>query len=353
MLAPLTRAEFVIYMMNRRRRAVLVLMAAIVIASFGSHLVVSYLRMGGPAATPFVIGKSFGKPPAFLAASSIGSYGIAWDQIADDIGTEIRGWGVAGGTPIEFEQLQKKVPEARTTFIVVSTCDLDEATSCEWRSSIVPLSQAFASLEAEHADWQEMKTVLGQYLVKWLGVVFPTVGRSHVVFGMTAMRVTELIHYSSGKIEGPVLKFGKAPANDVYVAQKLSDWPRSKIITKLASRAVEFHAPHSFDGAKKQALGRMLEYANQLGPTVVLVMPISASYTHEYFPPKVSPQFEATLAQLQHSAPKTEFLRLDQVPGLTSDDNFCDVVHMNLPGQKLATQALRAWVKNSGLARQP
>ena len=50
MLAPLTRAEIEIYMMNRRRRAVLVLIAATVIASVGSHLVVSCLRMGGPAA---------------------------------------------------------------------------------------------------------------------------------------------------------------------------------------------------------------------------------------------------------------------------------------------------------------
>ncbi len=342
--------------MNRRIQLGLVLIAATLLAAAGSHLVVACLKMNSSGVGHSVVGKSFGNPPAFLGASSIGGYGIAWDQIAGEMGTEIRCWGSVGATPIELEQLQKKVPEARTTFIVVSTRDLDEASTCEFRAAIVPLNQAIASLRAEHADWQYVKRVLGQYPVTWLQVLFPTLGRSHAIMGTAFMRVQDLLRHSARKsatLAGPVLKFGKVPASDEYASQKLSDWPRSKVISKLVSMGVEMHGPHSFAGPIHRALERMLQYANQRGQTVVLVMPMSASYNQEYVPPELARQFEAALDELQGRNPQTEFLRLDQVPGVSSDENFCDLVHMNPAGQKLATEALQAWVKRSYVAHQP
>ena len=342
--------------MNRRNLSGLVLLAATVIAAAGSHLVYSWLKMAGGDIVPYVIGKSSGKPPAFLGASSIGNYGIAWDQIAGAMGTEIRGWGMVGGTPIEFEQFQKKFPEARTTFIVISTYDMDEARSCDVRAEVVPLIQAIASLRADQADWQEAKTVLGQYPVAWLRVLFPTLGRSKGIMGTALMKVHGLLQHSSRQLEtlaGPVLDFGKRPAHDEYASQKLSDWSRSKVISKLVGMRVEFHGAHSFAGAKKRALERMLQYANQRGGSVVLVMPISTAYNGEFVSAELARQFETALAEVHRHAPQTEFLRLDQLPGATSDENFCDLVHMNVPGQKLATEALTAWVKRSYVAHQP
>jgi hypothetical protein len=340
--------------MNRRTQSFLVFIAATMIAAVSSHGVISCLKMGS---TPkhFVIGKSVGNPPAFMGASSIGFYGIDWDQIASDAGTQIWSWAVPGATPLELEQFQKRAPEARTTFIVVSTVDLDEASSCEFRASIVPVDQAINSLWLEHAGWQEAKRVLGLYPVAWLQVLFPTLGRAHAVMGTALMRAGNLIRHSSGKpetVDGPTLKVGKL-AHDEYAMQRLSDWPRAKVLSKLESMRVEFRGVHSFNGAKRQALERMLQYANQRGPSVVLVMPVSSSYNQEYVPPDLARQFETSLAELQRGAPQTQFLRLDQVPGASSDQNFCDLVHMNAPGQKLATDALEAWVKNSRMAHQP
>lgn len=341
--------------MNRRSESVLVLIAATLIAAAGSHLVISCLKMNRPSFGPVVVGKSFGNPPAFRGASSIGGYGIAWDQIAGEMGTEIICWGSPGATPIELEQFQKHVPEARTAFIVVSTRDLDEAWSCEFRATIVPLDQAIASLRADHADWQYAKGVLSQYPETWLQVLFPTLGRSHVVMGTALMRVDRLLHaaHKSTTMAGPVFKFGTAPANDEYASQKLSDWPRSKVISKIESMRMEIHGAHSFDGAKKRALERMLQYANQRGQSVVLVMPVSASYLQEFVPPELARQFETALAEAHRANPQTEFLRLDQAPGVSSDEKFCDLVHLNVPGQKLATEALKAWVKRSYVAHQP
>ncbi len=49
--------------------------------------------------------------------------------------------------------------------------------------------------------------------------------------------------------------------------------------------------------------------------------------------------------------PESEWLRLDQLPGLASNENFCDLVHMNVFGQKVATAAFQSWLKQH--AHQP
>jgi hypothetical protein len=87
----------------------------------------------------------------------------------------------------------------------------------------------------------------------------------------------------------------------------------------------------------------MLQFANQRGGrTIIVVMPISAPYTREFVSPESVQEFEATLAEVRRDAPGTEFVRLDQVPGLGDDENYCDLVHLNVAGQKLATEALAA-----------
>jgi hypothetical protein len=89
--------------MNRSGRFVLALIVATVIAAAGSHWVAAWLKVKTTAAEPFTIGKAGGNPPAFLAASSVGGYGIVWDQVAAQLDTDIKTWGIAGGSPIEFE----------------------------------------------------------------------------------------------------------------------------------------------------------------------------------------------------------------------------------------------------------
>jgi hypothetical protein len=331
--------------MSRNLHLALVLIVATGIAAAGSHAVASWLKIKTAAAEPFVLGNPTGKPPAFMAASSVGGYGILWGDIATRLDTQIKTWGIAGGSPIEFEQFQKKVPEAQTTFIVISTYDLDEALPCDFRAAIVPIGQACASLWEEHADWRYSKLVLSQYPMTWLRTPFPTLGRSRGLMGAALIRFKDLAKQSPGGSQGPVgptIKFGKGAANDEYTRQRLSDWSHSAAIGKLVAMRVEFQGEHSFDGAKKRALERMLQYAGPRGRAFIVVLPISAAYTKEFISPELVQKFEAVLAEVQRSAPRAEIVRLDRVPGLGSDENYCDLVHMNVFGQKLATEALLA-----------
>jgi len=340
--------------MKRSRRFVLALLAATLLATAGSHAVASWLKVKTRAAEPFVLGPPTGKPPAFLAASSVGGYGILWDQIAGQLDTQIKTWGIAGGTPIEFEQFQKQVPEAQTTFIVVSTYDLDEALHCDFRAAIVPLGDTIASLRTDHADWNYSEMVLSQYPKTWLRVLFPTLGRSRGLMGAALIKITDFVKKSARHPDtqvGPAIKFGKGAADDQYTLQKLSDWSKSQVINKLVAMKVEFQGPHAFEGAKTRALERMLQIANRRGRTFVVVMPISPPYLKEFVSPELVQKFEASLAAVQRRAPQTELVRLDQVPGLGADENFCDLVHMNVAGQKLCTEALQARLRQP--AHQP
>src|SRR5262245_40258690 len=123
--------------MNRVRELALILALAIVIAASGSHLIANWLQIKTTAAEVFRIGNSNVQSKAFLAGSSLATYGMSWDLIAKRLDLEVNVWGIAGSSPYEWERFQKLVPEARVTFIVVSAYDLDEGLTCDFRAALV------------------------------------------------------------------------------------------------------------------------------------------------------------------------------------------------------------------------
>jgi hypothetical protein len=323
-------------------------MVATVIAAIGSHCVAGWLKIKTKASEPLTFGQPNGKPPAFRAGSSLADYGISWEQISTQLDLEIKAWGIAAGSPYEWEQFQKQVPEARTTFIVVSAYDMDEANVCDFRANLVPLSHTIQTLRAIHADWHDSKRAFSQYPMTWLRTLFPTLGRSRGIMGKLRENVVKLIKPSAGNAEteaGPMLEVGKEKVIDNYRQQRVSDWPASRIIGKLAAVREGFQSSHAFKGPKRLAFESMLQYGCQRGPTFVVVMPVSPAYSKAFMSPELVHQFEAALAGAQHAAPGTEWLRLDHLPGLESDENFCDLVHMNIQGQQIATAAFQAWLK--------
>jgi hypothetical protein len=329
---------------NRGLQLVFVLTVAVVIAATGSHWLTGWLKIKTKAAQPVTIGKPNGKPPAFLAGSSLADYGISWDQISTQADTEIKVWGIAGGSPVEFEQFQKQVPEARTTFIVVSVYDLDEAMICDFRAELVPLSRTIQTLMAIHADWSYSERALSQYPMTWLRTLFPTLGRSRGLMGLMRFKIIDLAKTSSptsATQAGPTIRFGKGTTDDEYRQQRLSDWSGSKIISKLVAMRDDFQGSQSFNGPKRLAFERMLQYAGQRGRTIVIVLPVSPAYSKEFMSPALVREFEAALTDAQHSAPRSEWLPLDQLPGLASNENFCDLIHLNVFGNRIATEALQ------------
>jgi hypothetical protein len=321
---------------------------AILVAACGSHLLATWLKIKTTAAQAYTIGQPNGRPPAFLAGSSLANYGISWQQIAGKVDMEIRAWGIAGGSPFEWEQFQKKVPDAGTTFIVVSAYDLDESMICDFRADLVPMSDTIKTLLTIHADWDYSERALSQYPMTWLRTLFPTLGRSRGIMGDLRIKIKNAIWPSAGTSEtaaGPTLKFGQTDPDDEYKKQRISDWSKSKMAGKIIAMRAFFHGSQSFCGPKKLAFERMLQYADQRGRTVVVLLPVSASYSKEFMLPEAVHKFEDALAEAQSSAPRAQWFRVDQVPAFSSDENFCDLVHMNIFGQKTITEAFLAWLK--------
>jgi hypothetical protein len=84
---------------------------------------------------------------------------------------------------------------------------------------------------------------------------------------------------------------------------------------------------------------------------IVVVLPESPAYRQELITADTRRRFEAVLAEARERTPETVWLRLDTAPELQSNNNYWDLVHLNAPGQALATQILLAQLKTAGLLR--
>jgi hypothetical protein len=337
--------------MNRRLQFGTAIAAAIVIAAIGSHWLADWAKIKTETGQPWTWGNPDAKTVAFMAGSSVADYGISWDLISTQLELEVKGWGVAGGSPVEWEQFQSRLPEARTTFVVVCAADLDEALMCDFRAALVPLGQSVKTLARAHVDIDYWKSSLHQYPTTWLRTLFPTLGRSRGLMGRIRIQIVKLIKPSAHISEseaGPTFGFGKNNEDDEYKRQRMSEWSESKIIGKLVAMRVGFRGCQSFNGPKRVALERMLRFASEKGRTIFIVMPVSPAYTKEFMSPVLAKEFEDALASLRQAVPTAEYLRLDQLPGLASADNFCDLAHMNVFGQKIATRAFLDWLNRSG-----
>jgi hypothetical protein len=335
---------------SRGGQLAIVVVAALVIAIIGSHWLADWANIKTTVSEPLVFGMANGKPPAFRAGSSLSDYGLDWNVIAAQTQTEIFAWGVAGGSPYEFEQFQKRVPQAGTTYIVVSAYDMDEANVSDFRAALVPLDVTIESLREIHADWAYSKRAVSQYPMTWLRTLFPTLGRSRGVMGRIHEKVQTLLHHTAAPSEteaGPILDVSKEKVADNYRLQRIEDWSKSEMMGKVAAMNASFQGRGAFDGQKFHAFLRMLQYGSQRGPTIVIVMPVSVSYSKAFVSPELQAQFETALDDAQHQYPQAKWLRLDQAPGLSSDENFCDLVHMNVYGRQMATEKLQAWLKQT------
>ena len=124
--------------------------------------------------------------------------GLAWERISQELGVGIENWFVAGSSPSEWEALQPRARNASTTFIVVSAYDLNEEFLCDSRSEVVPLNQTVKDLWHSRADWHFAKRVLSQYPLKYVRILFPTLGRSDGVHGWSSRKTRRLAEALGG-----------------------------------------------------------------------------------------------------------------------------------------------------------
>ena len=221
-----------------------------------------------------------------------------------------------------------KISQSNTNLMIigVDVYDLNEYHLCEGRANVVPLAQTILDLWQSSTDWQFSKRLLSQYPLSYLQKLFPTAGRSEAVLVGLRRQLPERLRSSSAAEERanslvlpsePVMNFGGTNA-------KVSDWTPSRTLWRLAQMRSETGGKHAFNGVKRLAFERMLLRAQKQGSVIVVVLPISPTYAHEFLTPEAVHDFESALDEAQHIDPRAQFVRLDKLSALNSDEYFGD-----------------------------
>ncbi len=317
------------------------------------HFIADWVQMRIPITTYRRIGPANG-PQVFAAGSSELQFALSWDRISQTLGQGIENWGVPGSSPTEWEMSQRAETNTNLMIIGLDVCGLNEQLLCDIRANVVPISQTIHDLSHTHANWQFSKRLLSQYPLVYLRMLFPTAGRSNALLVGARRKLRDLIGLPLTRDDANFLVLRNQPILSFEGStEKLSDWPPDKVLRRLALVRSEIGGTHSFDGPKKLALQRMLSRAQERGRVILVVLPVSEAYAQEFVTPEVARDFERALSDARSSVPEAESVRLDQVPGLNSDEHYIDFVHLNAAGRRIATEAFLTWLSQHPAERLP
>lgn len=326
---------------------------ALVIAIVFNYLVALWIELPTKhTATYRRIGPETG-PQVFCAGSSLLQFALSWPEVSEILDQGIESWGMAASTPSEWETFQNLANNTNLMIIGVDVYDLNEYHLCEGRANVAPLAQTILDLWQSSTDWQFSKRLLSQYPLSYLQKLFPTAGSSEAVLVGLRRQLPERWRSFSAAEERanslvlprePVMNFGATNA-------KVSDWTPSRTLWKLAQMRSETGAKHAFNGVKRLAFERMLLRAQKQGSVIVVVLPISPVYAHEFLTPDVVHDFESALDEAQRIDPQAQFVRLDKLPALNTNEYFGDLVHLNSAGKRIATDAFLSWLRQRTIDR--
>ena len=237
------------------------------LASLGTYLLAAALEIRTKAATGH---KRFGDVSqpvqALVLGSSLTYSGVDWTQVAGLLGVAIESWPVPGSSPAEWEQLQRRSPQARTTFVGVSLYDLNEVSLCDYRANIVPFRQTVSDLWASGSELTFARRMLSWYTLTWARSILPTAGRSdQVIFGIRD-KARSLRGGRAGADEDAGTRLSVAP--DFVPKDRVSDWPEDRLLRRMAQMRMSQGKPW-FSGPKHLSLLRLLQQAHRQGAVVV------------------------------------------------------------------------------------
>ena len=323
--------------MSQRLKLTVIMGSAILLASVGTHFLAAGLGIQTKAATGYKRFGAISRPTqALILGSSLTYSGVDWTQVAGLLGAGIESWPVPGSSPAEWEQLQRRSPQAKTTFVGVSLYDLNEVSLCDYRASVVPIRQTISDLWASGSDLTFAKRMLSWYTLTRVRSIFPTAGRSdQVVFGLRDKARSVLGGAGADEDAGP----GLSVAADFVPKDRVSDWSKDRLLRRMALMRSNQGKPW-FSGPKHVALLRLLQQARRLGAVVVLVLPVSPPFVAELLGQSDIDGFEASLAEAMRAVPGAIWVRLDQIAPLNSSDCYFDFVHLNMQGRSIATPEL-------------
>ena len=121
---------------------------------------------------------------------------------------------------------------------------------------------------------------------------------------------------------------------------KVTEWPQPRVLRRLTLMRSLCKGAHTFDGPKHLALERMVRQGVQQGSVTVIILPVSPIYAQEFLPSETLGRFEASLTELERSVPQARWVHLERLSELHSNELYWDFVHMNVNGQRIATDEL-------------
>ena len=311
------------------------------ISSVTSHVLIAWLKIETSFGDHWSVDPKGAGQSAFVAGSSLAGDGISWSVVADEIGLGFEGWGVAGSSPSEWEQFQHLTKHTHKTIFVVSAYDLNEYFISSFFADIVPLWQTIKDIRESHVEWDFSKRLLSTYPLMTFQAVFPTAGRSFGVIGGLREHFVELFRplFLIQSEAGPTLSFDQANSMPEYKKERISNWSSGLKLRRLVGMRIACQGRHEFNGPKRLAFIRSLRKASEQGHVMVVVLPVSPTYRKEFLTVEMNRELEGALDEARTSVPIARWIRLDQANELDTDYYFWDLVHMNLYGQEIATEA--------------
>jgi hypothetical protein len=240
-------------------------------------------------------------------------------------------------------------PPGKWTFLGISLFDFNENYISDFRADIVPLGAAFTTLHESQSSGAHSKRVLAQYPIKYIRTVFPTAGRSTAVMVGIRAELKSLLRRrptNGEETDRPVISTKNNPHQEGIDA-----WTPARLLRNLGPMRSRIGSQLVYGGQKWHSLLRYVERGSESGQVILVVIPESPTYRAELVTPAALQQFETRLAELQKRYPDLVCVRLDQAPELRSDALYWDLVHLNAPGQEIATKVLLARLKETGIQR--
>ena len=323
-----------------------ILLATLAITSLVSHVVARVFHIRTLAVTPLSFGSTNQPVDGFVAGSSLMFYGVGGSEAAHALGMRLTGGAVPAGSVIEMEVLQAQVPSARVTFLGVGVSDLNENYVSDFRSEIVPLRASLAGLWEAHSEWPLARRVISQYPLSYLRLLFPTAGRATTI--MVGAREVLRALRPSKKSNEPSERAVVVSENNTH-QDNINSWPEARLLRNIGDLRASAGGNFAFNGPKRDALLRFVKRGNEMGKMVMLVMPLSPTYQKEFLSEAVRRQFNEVLAEAQKKTPDALWIRLDTVPELKSNELYWDLVHLNAPGQAIASKIVLEQLAAAGI----
>jgi hypothetical protein len=342
---------------SRGRQLAWVVFLSLALCAVADHALAHWL--GLPRSAPWTranavyrrIGPQNG-PQVFCAGSSLLVSGLSWPQVSESLGQGIENWTIAGSSPEVWEVFQQQKRNSNTTIIGVSAYDLNEMRLTPERASFVPLTMTVADLWASQTDPDLRSRIVTQYGLSYLRVLYPTAGDADKVLEGLRSKAANLLgrQASLQEREGVVVeRNGVLEVEDA--SMNVSDWDSGRVLRRLDALRAENHgAQEFFKGPKRQAFRRMLLRAQQQGRVIVVVLPLSRYYIDTFLDQGSIADFEKALGEEMAAAPKATLVRLDQIPGISNNMYFIDLVHLNSSGRRMLTPVFLKEV-NEGISK--